>query len=184
MRYVPVQCVLWQHFMVPPWMMTTSWASVLLLGGFWQVFCFLCRNFASNSRCRMQNQMRTLESRFHIDVCIYCVCVCVCVCSHGGLSSHHRGGVRDQDHGGPRSEGEAADLGHGRSGALQGRHQVLLQRGRWGPHGVWHHQVLAGRGRGLEVMSCGWLLVCVGTRLLKLPVHVIKTGSWSSWDLI
>lgn len=63
------------------------------------------------------------------------------VCSHGGLPSHHRGGVRDEDHGGPRSEGEAADLGHGRSGALQGRHQVLLQRGRRGPHGVRHHQV-------------------------------------------
>lgn len=64
------------------------------------------------------------------------------VCSHGRLSSHHRGGVWDEDHGGSRSEGEAADLGHSRSGAVQGRHQVLLQRGRRGPDGLRHHQVL------------------------------------------
>uniref|UniRef100_H3DQP5 Ras-related protein Rab-14 n=1 Tax=Tetraodon nigroviridis TaxID=99883 RepID=H3DQP5_TETNG len=31
------------------------------------------------------------------------------------------------DHGAP-------DLGHGRAGAVQGRHQVLLQGGRGGPH--------------------------------------------------
>lgn len=68
--------------------------------------------------------------------------MCVCArCSHGRLSSHHRGGVRDEDHGGPRAEGEAADMGHGGSGAVQGRHQVLLQGGRRGPHGLRHHQV-------------------------------------------
>lgn len=71
------------------------------------------------------------------------VCVCVCLCSHGRLSSHHRGGIRDEDHGGARSEGEAADMGHGRTGALQGRDQVVLQGGRGGPHGLRHHQVVS-----------------------------------------
>lgn len=61
---------------------------------------------------------------------------CVCACSHGRLSSHHRGGVWNANHGGSRSEGEASDLGHGRTGALSGRHQVLLQGGCGGPHGL------------------------------------------------
>lgn len=61
---------------------------------------------------------------------------CVCVCSYGRLSSHHRGGVWNKNYGGSWSEGEASDLGHSRTGALSGRHQVLLQGGRGGPHGL------------------------------------------------
>ena len=40
-------------------------------------------------------------------------------CSYGRLSSHHRGGVRDEDHRGLRAEDQAADLGHGRAGEVR-----------------------------------------------------------------
>ena len=39
--------------------------------------------------------------------------------SYGRLSSHHRGGVRDEDHRGLRAEDQAADLGHGRAGEVR-----------------------------------------------------------------
>ena len=67
--------------------------------------------------------------------------------SYGRLSSHHRSGVRDQDHRGLGAEDQAADLGHSRTGEVrsegreerhdesslqvQSRHQELLQRSRW-----------------------------------------------------
>lgn len=61
--------------------------------------------------------------------------------SHGGLPSHDRGGVRHTDNRGERAEGEAADLGHGGSGAIPRSHAQLLQRSRRRSHGVRHHQV-------------------------------------------
>ncbi len=82
--------------------------------------------------------------------------------SHGRLSAHHRRGVRHQDHRGQRSEDQAADLGHGGSGALQSRHAQLLQRSGGSADGVRHHQVRQSSRRLSEaVMMETDVCVCV-----------------------
>lgn len=63
------------------------------------------------------------------------------LCSHGRLPPYDRRGVRYEDNRGERPEDQAADLGHGRTGALQGRDPLLLPRRRGGADGVRHHQV-------------------------------------------
>ncbi len=86
--------------------------------------------------------------------------------SHGRLSAHHRRGVRHQDHRGQRSEDQAADLGHGGSGALQSRHAQLLQRSGGSADGVRHHQVRQASRRLSEAVMmetdvCVCVCVCV-----------------------
>ncbi len=61
--------------------------------------------------------------------------------SHGGLPPYDWRGVWYKDNRGERPEDKAADLGHSGTGALQGRHPLLLPRSCRGAHGLRHHQV-------------------------------------------
>lgn len=61
--------------------------------------------------------------------------------SHGRLPSYYWRGVWYKDNRGERAEDQAADLGHSRARALQGRHPLLLPRGCRGAYGLRHHQV-------------------------------------------
>lgn len=46
---------------------------------------------------------------------------------HAGLHLDHRGGFQDQNHRARRQGDQAPDLGHGRAGAVQNHHVVVLQ---------------------------------------------------------
>lgn len=61
--------------------------------------------------------------------------------SYGRLSSYNRCGVWYEDNRGERTKNQAANLGHSRTGALQGSHPLLLPRGRRGTYGLRHYQV-------------------------------------------
>lgn len=62
--------------------------------------------------------------------------------SHGRLPPYNWRGVWYKDNRGERTEDQAADLGHGRTRALQGCHPLLLPRSSRGADGIRHHQVL------------------------------------------
>ena len=67
-------------------------------------------------------EKKCMKSRFP-----YVIITCLNCLSHGGLSSHHRRGVRNADHRDLGPEDQTSDLGHGGTGEVtHNSHQFVV----------------------------------------------------------